>query len=96
MKILQIIAVPIVSLIITVLSVYLPINGIKIPDAIYCGPPAGLPFAFTLANWRLPPDVGTCMAVLPAQAILSALVLDLIAYIITVIAILKLFKLVKR
>lgn len=96
MRVVQAVTTFIGSLIITILTVYLPVNGIKIPEAIYCGPPAGLPFAFTIAKWRLPPDAGTCMATLPARATLSALVLDLIVYLIIVIAVLKLFKLARR
>ena len=96
MKVFQIVAIFIGSLVITILTVYLPVNGIKIPDSVYCGPPAGLPFAFTLARWKLPPDVATCMAVLSARAALSALLLDSIIYIISVIAILKILKVYKR
>ena len=96
MKALQITGIFIGSLVITILTVYLPVNGIKIPEAIYCGPPAGLPFAFTIAKWKLPPDVSTCMAVLPPRAVLSALMLNLIIYIISVITILKVLKVFKR
>ena len=57
------------------------------PNAIYCGPPAGLPFAFILAKWKLPPNTVTCMAVLSPQMALIALLLDLIIWLIILIII---------
>lgn len=96
MKIVTSAVIFIASVVVTNLTVYIPINGIKLPNATYCGPPAGLPFAFTTNIWRLPPNTLTCQTMLPFRVVATAFMLDLIIWLIIVLFFSKLLVILRR